>query len=226
MKIHEFQAKQILREAGVAVLRGHVAKSPEEAARAFETLGSDVAAIKAQIHAGGRGKGTVLDTPEQRGVQLVRSADEAQHVAARLLGREAGHDPNGSRGPDRSASARRGRLRHRPRTVRGDRAGPLGGPAGADGLQRRRRGDREGGGRNAGTHFQGAFRSAGGLAQLPGAQAGSPAGTAGRQPAQCGVVSARPVPGVWQVRLQPGGNQPARRHRPGTTGGARRQDDV
>ena len=85
MKIHEFQAKQILREAGVAVLRGHVAKSPEEAARAFETLGSGVAAIKAQIHAGGRGKGTVLDTPEQRGVQIVRSADEAQRVAARLL---------------------------------------------------------------------------------------------------------------------------------------------
>jgi len=87
MKIHEFQAKQILREAGVAVLRGHVAISPEEAARAFETLGSDVAAIKAQIHAGGRGKGTVLDAPEQRGVQLVRSADAAQRVAARLLGK-------------------------------------------------------------------------------------------------------------------------------------------
>lgn len=87
MKIHEFQAKQILREAGVAVLRGHVAKTPEEAACAFETLGAPVAVVKAQIHAGGRGKGTVQDDPEQRGVQLVRSADEAMHVASRLLGK-------------------------------------------------------------------------------------------------------------------------------------------
>lgn len=86
MKIHEFQAKQLLREAGVAVLRGHVARRPEEAASAFETLGQPVSVVKAQIHAGGRGKGTVLDDPEQRGVQLVRSADEAYRVASRLLG--------------------------------------------------------------------------------------------------------------------------------------------
>jgi succinyl-CoA synthetase beta subunit len=87
MKIHEFQAKQILREAGVAVLRGHVAKTADEAAWAFETLGAPVAVVKAQIHAGGRGKGTVQDDPEQRGVQLVRSADEAMRVASRLLGK-------------------------------------------------------------------------------------------------------------------------------------------
>ena len=88
MKIHEFQAKQILRQAGVAVLRGKVAGSAEEAAQAFQELGSTVAAVKAQIHAGGRGKGTVLDDPQQHGVQLVRSAAEAQDVAARLLGKK------------------------------------------------------------------------------------------------------------------------------------------
>jgi succinyl-CoA synthetase beta subunit len=87
MKIHEFQGKDILRKAGVAVLRGRVARSPEEAAAAFTELGSPVSVVKAQIHAGGRGKGTVLDNPAQRGVQLVKSADEAAKVAKGLLGK-------------------------------------------------------------------------------------------------------------------------------------------
>jgi len=86
MKIHEFQAKQILRDAGVPVLRGIVARSADEAAAAFRELGSAVAVVKAQIHAGGRGKGQILEFPEQRGVQLVRSAEEAAHAAGRLLG--------------------------------------------------------------------------------------------------------------------------------------------
>ena len=88
MKIHEFQAKQILRQAGVGVLRGEVARSPDEAASAFRALNAPAAVLKAQIHAGGRGKGTVLDDPGQRGVQLVRSPEEARHVAARLLGKK------------------------------------------------------------------------------------------------------------------------------------------
>jgi succinyl-CoA synthetase beta subunit len=87
MKIHEFQAKQILREAGVAVPKGIVARSADEAAKAFRELGGAVAVVKAQIHAGGRGKGTVKDIPQQRGVQLVRSADEAAKVAGNLLGK-------------------------------------------------------------------------------------------------------------------------------------------
>ncbi|MGB6041854.1 MAG: ADP-forming succinate--CoA ligase subunit beta [Pirellulales bacterium] len=86
MKIHEFQAKKILRDAGVAVPRGLVARSPEEAAGAFRELGSSFAVVKAQIHAGGRGKGTIKENPKQRGVQLVHSADEAATVAGNLLG--------------------------------------------------------------------------------------------------------------------------------------------
>ncbi len=86
MKVHEFQAKQLLRDAGVAVPRGQVAGSPDEAAAAFDQLGTPVVVVKAQIHAGGRGKGTLIEHPEQHGVQLVRSADEAQEVAGRLLG--------------------------------------------------------------------------------------------------------------------------------------------
>jgi succinyl-CoA synthetase beta subunit len=88
MKIHEFQAKQILRQAGVAVLQGHVAQTSEEAAQAFRDLGGSLAVVKAQIHAGGRGKGTVLDDPDQHGVQLVKSPEEAAEVAGRLLGKK------------------------------------------------------------------------------------------------------------------------------------------
>lgn len=86
MKIHEYQGKELFRKAGVAVLEGHVARTPDEAAAAFRKLGSAVAVVKAQIHAGGRGKGTMIEHPSQRGVQLVRSADEAREVASRLLG--------------------------------------------------------------------------------------------------------------------------------------------
>jgi len=92
MKIHEFQAKQIFREAGVAVPRGFVADTPQAAADAFVKLAVPLAVVKAQIHAGGRGKGTIKAVipgqagPSQRGVQLVRSRDEAETVAANILG--------------------------------------------------------------------------------------------------------------------------------------------
>jgi len=86
MKIHEFQAKEILRKAGVPVPRNIVARTPEEAAEAFKQLGSAVAVVKAQIHAGGRGKGTIKGNEKQRGVELVKTADDAARVAKNLLG--------------------------------------------------------------------------------------------------------------------------------------------
>ncbi|HZZ29511.1 MAG TPA: ADP-forming succinate--CoA ligase subunit beta [Pirellulales bacterium] len=85
MKIHEFQAKQIFRDAGVATPRGMVARTADEAAKAFRELGGSLAVVKAQIHAGGRGKGTVKAN-SQHGVQLVKSAEEAANVARNLLG--------------------------------------------------------------------------------------------------------------------------------------------
>jgi succinyl-CoA synthetase beta subunit len=85
MKIHEYQAKQLLREAGIAVPNSIVATTPEEAAAAFRTLGGPIAVVKSQIHAGGRGKGTIKENPKQHGVQLVRSADDAAAVAKNLL---------------------------------------------------------------------------------------------------------------------------------------------
>lgn len=86
MKIHEYQAKQILREAGLAVPRGVVARTAAEASAAFAELGGALAVVKAQIHAGGRGKGTIKTQPQQRGVQLVRGDQEAADVAGRMLG--------------------------------------------------------------------------------------------------------------------------------------------
>jgi succinyl-CoA synthetase beta subunit len=87
MKIHEYQAKELFRARGVAVLDSFVANTAEEAATAFDRLGLPLAVVKAQIHAGGRGKGTIKDNPGQRGVQLVKSASEARTVAANLLGK-------------------------------------------------------------------------------------------------------------------------------------------
>jgi succinyl-CoA synthetase beta subunit len=78
MKIHEYQGKELLRKFGVAVPRGIVARSPEEAYHAAKELATDVVVVKAQIHAGGRGKGG--------GVKLAKSADEAREIASRMLG--------------------------------------------------------------------------------------------------------------------------------------------
>jgi len=78
MKIHEYQGKELLRKYGVPVPRGIVVRSPEEAYHAAKELGTDVVVVKAQIHAGGRGKGG--------GVKIAKSADEAREIARAMLG--------------------------------------------------------------------------------------------------------------------------------------------
>ena len=78
MKIHEYQAKQILGRYGVAVPRGEVISRVEEARVAAERLGGGTVVVKAQIHAGGRGKGG--------GVKLARNSAEAEKVAGDILG--------------------------------------------------------------------------------------------------------------------------------------------
>ena len=67
MKIHEYQAKQLLAESGVPVPKGIVARTADDAARAFTELGTPLAVVKSQIHAGGRGKGTFKEQPQQLG---------------------------------------------------------------------------------------------------------------------------------------------------------------
>jgi succinyl-CoA synthetase beta subunit len=86
MKIHEYQGKEIFRKSGVPVLEGRVASTAEEAGKAFDELGGKLAVIKAQIHAGGRGKGTYKEHPSQRGVQLVKSREETVAAAGKMLG--------------------------------------------------------------------------------------------------------------------------------------------
>ena len=87
MNIHEYQAKELLRRYGVAVLDGHVAWTAEEAAAAAGKLPGPVFVVKAQIHAGGRGAGHFADDPSGKGgVRLARSAAEAQAAAAAMLG--------------------------------------------------------------------------------------------------------------------------------------------
>jgi succinyl-CoA synthetase beta subunit len=78
LKIHEYQAKEILRKYGVAVPRGYLAATPLEAEGAARQLGGGICAVKAQIHAGGRGKGG--------GVRLARTPDEARDHAQAMLG--------------------------------------------------------------------------------------------------------------------------------------------
>jgi succinyl-CoA synthetase beta subunit len=78
MKIHEYQGKEILRHFGVPVPRGYPAFSVQEATEAAQKLGGQVWVVKAQIHAGGRGKGG--------GVKLARSIDEVRQLAGQILG--------------------------------------------------------------------------------------------------------------------------------------------
>jgi succinyl-CoA synthetase beta subunit len=78
VNIHEYQAKQLLRDFAVTVLRGGVAATPEDAVKVAEQLGGPVWVVKAQIHAGGRGKGG--------GVKVVKSLEEVRAEAKRMLG--------------------------------------------------------------------------------------------------------------------------------------------
>ena len=90
MNIHEFQAKEILQRYGVAVPRGAIATTPEQAKAAAQTLGGSVWVVKAQIHAGGRGKGG--------GVKVVRSLDEVAARASEMLGQKLITDQTGPEG--------------------------------------------------------------------------------------------------------------------------------
>src|SRR3546814_21086646 len=78
MKIHEYQGKELLRQFGVTVPRGIPAFSVDAAVAAAEKPGGPVWCVKAQIHAGGRGKGG--------GVKLARSIDEVRQLASEILG--------------------------------------------------------------------------------------------------------------------------------------------
>ena len=78
MKIHEYQAKEILKSYGIPVPKGGVAETPEEARKIAEGIGEKTIVVKAQIHAGGRGKGG--------GVKVVSHPEEAEKAAKEIIG--------------------------------------------------------------------------------------------------------------------------------------------
>ncbi len=91
MNIHEYQGKALFRESGIAVQDGVHCTSVEQALAAYDSLGSEVVAVKSQIHAGGRGKGSLYtpDTGElamEGGVKIAFSREEVENYASNILG--------------------------------------------------------------------------------------------------------------------------------------------
>lgn len=90
MNLHEYQAKELLKKYNVPTQGGIAVTNVEGALNAYKQMavdnGTKFAVVKAQIHAGGRGKGTMKEVPEQHGVQVVKSADDIERVAGNILG--------------------------------------------------------------------------------------------------------------------------------------------
>ena len=82
MNIHEYQAKLLFRQNGVPVPDGYLAHNPTEAEFAVRRLGSEVAVVKAQVHAGGRGKAG--------GVKLAKTPEEARNITEQMIGHKLG----------------------------------------------------------------------------------------------------------------------------------------
>jgi succinyl-CoA synthetase beta subunit len=85
MNIHEYQARELFQKFGVATSKGHAASSPEEVHKVAASLGVSQIVVKAQIHAGGRGKG-VFKNGFKGGVHVCKTPDEARDLAAKMLG--------------------------------------------------------------------------------------------------------------------------------------------
>lgn len=90
MNVHEYQAKELMRSYGINVLKGHVATSVDEAVSVAQKLGGSVWVVKAQIHAGGRGKGG--------GVKVAKSLDEVRTYAKNILGMQLVTHQTGAEG--------------------------------------------------------------------------------------------------------------------------------
>ena len=152
MKIHEYQGKEILARFGVPVPRGYPAFSVREAIEAAQKLGGSVWVVKAQIHAGGRGKGG--------GVKVAKSLGRGRAAAGQILGMQLKTHQTGPEGQkvrrlliEEGADIKKEyyvAVAHRPRDPEGR----------ADGLERRRHGHRAGGARHAGEDPQGLHRPA------------------------------------------------------------------
>src|SRR5438552_2014653 len=97
MNIHEYQARELLQRFGVATTRGKVASTPEEAERIAREIAPAEIVVKAQIHAGGRGKGTFTNG-FKGGVRLCKTPEEAREIAGKMLGQTLVTHQTGSAG--------------------------------------------------------------------------------------------------------------------------------
>ncbi len=90
MNLHEYQAKELLKRYNVPTQEGVAVDKVDDAINAYKKIavetGSKFVVVKAQIHAGGRGKGRMVEVPDQSGVQVVKSADDVERVAKNILG--------------------------------------------------------------------------------------------------------------------------------------------
>src|SRR4029077_12391775 len=97
MNIHEYQARELLQKFGIATMRGKDASTPDEAEKIAGELGGTNLVVRAQIHAGGRGKG-VFTHGFKGGVHLVKSAKDAREVASKMIGQTLVTDQTGPQG--------------------------------------------------------------------------------------------------------------------------------
>ena len=179
MKIHEYQGKEILRKFGVPVPRGIPAFTVQEAVEAAQKLGGPVWVVKAQIHAGGRGKGG--------GVKLAKSIDDVKKLAGEILGMQLKTHQTGPEGQKvRRLLIEEGADIKKEYYVSAvtDRATQK---VALHGLQRRRHGHRGSGARHAREDHQGVRRPAGRPDRRAGAR-NSPTASACRPPRSAQAV--------------------------------------
>ncbi len=173
MKIHEYQAKELLAAAGANVPRGIVASSAAEAQKAFDQMGGPVV-LKAQIHAGGRGKGRFKDSGKDfGGVKFIKIARRSRHRRRSHVQISARDQADRRSGPKGLQDSCAGSRRHRPRNLSRHGRRSRHRFARDDGLRGRRRRDRRSGRPHSGKDSQGQpVNPDAGLSAVPGAAAG------------------------------------------------------
>ena len=160
MKIHEYQAKELLAAAGAAVPQGIVASSAGRGGQGVRPARRQPVVLKAQVHAGGRGKGRFKGSGKDfGGVKFITQARRRRQGRRGHAQVPARHQADRRGGAEGLQGARAGRGRHRPRDLPRHGARPRRRHAGADGLRRGRRGHRGGRRQAPGEDPQGAGRS-------------------------------------------------------------------
>ena len=157
MNIHEYQARQLLGQYGVALPPWEVCDTPDAAKRIAAQLladGADLIAVKSQIHAGGRGKGTFKSGFQGRR-QTVQDRGGCLREGQSHAGQCAGHQADRPRGPARQQVDHRRRAGHQEGALSGRAARPLVVAPGGHGQHRGRHGHRGSRGQNAGEDYQG-----------------------------------------------------------------------